>query len=85
MVVDNGVSRSGGSSASPFSVFRGTPHCIPFDEKNTKTWKFATKSALEVIEALEIARGNEFVIPVPNGITAEELKKLERYNKKVIQ
>ena len=68
-----------------FLCFRGTPHCIPFDEKNTKTSKFATESALEVIEALEIARQNEFVIPVPNGITAEERNKLERYNKKVIQ
>ena len=84
MVADSGVSRSGGSSASPFSVFPGTPHCIPFDEMNAKTWKFETESALEVIGALEIARGNEFVIPVPKGITVEERKKLERYNKKVI-
>ena len=85
MVADNCVTRSGGSSASLFSFFRGTPPCIPFDETNTKTWKFATESALEVIEALEIARGNEFVIPVPNGITGEEQKKVgtvqESYSK----
>ena len=44
-----------------------------FDEKNTKRWKFATKAALEVIGALNVARGKEFVIPVQaKGITSEE-------------
>ena len=44
-----------------------------------KTWKFAT-------EALNIARGKEFVIPVPsNGITAEERLRLKRYNTKTSQ
>ena len=65
MVADNGCSRGSGSSVGSSFPFRGMPLCIPFDEKNTKTWKFATKAALEVIEALRIARGKELVIPVP--------------------
>ena len=58
------------------------PQCIPFDGKNIQTRKFATKAALEVIRALDIARGNELVISVPSkGITAEELS----YNRTIFQ
>lgn len=86
MVADNGCSRGSGSSVSSSFPFRGMPQCIPFDEKNTKTWKFATEAALEVIGALNIARGKEFVIPVPSkGITAEERLRLKRYNRKISQ
>ena len=57
-----------------------------FDEKNTKTWKFATEAALEVIGALNIARGKEFVIPVPSkGISKEERLRLKRYNREFSQ
>ena len=62
------------------------PECIPFDEKNTKEWKFATEAALEVIGTLDIARGKAFVIPVPSkGITAEERLRLKLYNRKISQ
>ena len=86
MVADNGCSRGSGSSVSSSFPFREMPQCIPVDEKNTKTWKFATEAALEVIGALNIARGKEFVIPVPSkGITAEERLRLKRYNRKISQ
>ena len=65
MVANNGCSCGSGSSVSSLFPFRGMPHCIPFDKKNTKTWKFGTVAALKVIGALNIARGKEFVIPVP--------------------
>ena len=29
------------------------PQCIPFDEKNAKTWKFTTEIALEVTGGLK--------------------------------
>ena len=86
IVADNGCSRGNGSSVGSLFPFRGMPQCIPFNEKNTKTWKFATEAALEVIGALNIARGNVFVIPVPSkGITAEERLRLKRYNRKISQ
>ena len=56
--------------------------CIPFNEKNIKTLKFATEAALEVIGALDISGGKEFLIPVPSiGITAEERLRLKRFQK----
>ena len=58
--------------------FRGMPQYIPFDEKNIKTWRFVREAALEVIGALNIARGKEFVIP-SKEITAEERFRLKRY------
>ena len=64
MVVDNGCSVGSGSLVSSSFPFSGMPQGIPFDEKNTKTWKFATEAALEVIGELDDARGKEFVIPV---------------------
>ena len=70
MVADNGFPRDSGSSVGSSIPFRGMPRCIPFVEKNTKTWKFATEAALEVIGALNIARDKEVVIPVlSRGIT----------------
>ena len=46
-------------------------------------WKVATEAALEVIGALNIARGKEFVIPVPsNRITAEERLRLKKDSQK---
>ena len=53
------------------------PRCIPFDVKNTKTWKFVTEAAMEVTEALNIVSDKEFVISVPSkGITAEKRLRL---------
>jgi hypothetical protein len=84
MIADDQVSRYDDSLLGSTGSFKGMPHCIPFDEKNTKTWRFSTESALKVIGALEIARGNEFVIPVPkSGITKKEKAKLKRYNARI--
>ena len=33
---------------------------IPFDKKNSKTWKFAAETVLDVTGALDIARGRIF-------------------------
>ena len=67
MVEDNGCPRRGsGCSVGSSFPYRGRPQCIPFNERNTKTWKFATEAALEVIGAVDIARGSKFVIPVPS-------------------
>ena len=58
----------------------------PFRREEHRTCKFSTEAALEVIRALNIARGKEFVIPVPSkGITAEERLRLKRYNRKISQ
>ena len=65
MVADNGFPRGSGSYVGFSFPFRGMPQYIPFDEKYTNTWKYAAEAALEVIGALNIARGKEFVIPVP--------------------
>ena len=44
------------------------------------------EAALEVIVALDIARGKNIVIPVPSkGITAEERLRLKWYNKSISQ
>ena len=59
----------------PLISFKRILQCIPFDEKNTRTWGFATDAALLVIKALNIARGKEFVIPVPSkGILQRKVK-----------
>ena len=52
-----------------------------FRREKHKNVEVATSAALEVI-----ARGNEFVIPVPSKrITAEERLRLKRYNRKISQ
>ena len=66
MVAGNGYPRGSGSSVGSSFPVRRMLQCIPFDEKNTKTWKVATDAALEVIGAIDIARGKVFAIPVPS-------------------
>ena len=55
-------------------------------EEHKKGGSLQTEAALEVIGAFNIARGKEFVIPVPSkGITAEERLMLKRCNRKFSQ
>ena len=65
-VADKCLPKGSGSSMGFSFPFGGMPQCIPFDEKNAKTWNFATEAALEVIGALDIVRVKEYVIPVPS-------------------
>ena len=79
MEADNGCLRVKGSSLGSSFPFKGMPQCISFDEKNIKTRKFAT-------EALDMAKGKEFVIPVPSKrITAEERLTLKRLSERILK
>ena len=71
MVANNGCLRGCGSSVGSSFPFRGMPQCISFDEKNTKTWTLATEAALEMIGALNIARGNN--LPLCLFVEAKKL------------
>ena len=78
-----GNQSSDGSSSDGEVPFRSVMR-IPFDEKNLTCWKFQMETQLFLIDALEIARGNVFTIPVPrHGITRDDKARLQRYNKKV--
>ena len=52
--------------------FHSEEYLRSFRREEYQDVKFATEAALEVIGALNIARGKEFVIPVPSKGTAAE-------------
>ena len=52
-----------------------------FDPENLVCWKYAVESQFKIIGCLEIARGTETVVDIPESISAKEKKMVMKYNR----